>query len=128
MVGTDSSTTHNSANRPNLEQLMQLGIQTARAGHKPNARMIFQQILDQDKENERAWLWMAAIAETPMERLRYLNTVLRINPNNLTALSQLDKMKKRKVSSNTLVIRYGFMGLSAVVILLACVITLLFVL
>lgn len=128
MVGTDSSTTHNSANRPNLEQLMQLGIQTARAGHKPNARMIFQQILDQDKENERAWLWMAAIAETPMERLRYLNTVLRINPNNQTALSQLDKMKKRKVSSNTLVIRYGFMGLSAVVILLACVITLLFVL
>lgn len=124
MMNPDSSTTHNSANKPNLEQLMQLGIQTARAGHKPNARMIFQQVLDQDKENERAWLWMAAVAETPMERLRYLNTVLRINPNNQLALNQLDKMKKRKVSSNTLVIRYGFMGLGTIAILLACVIAL----
>ena len=33
------------SNSPNLEQLMQLGIQSARQGHKENARVIFQQIL-----------------------------------------------------------------------------------
>ena len=128
MVDTDSYTTNESASKPNLEQLMQLGIQTARAGHKTNARMIFQQVLDQDKENERAWLWMAAVAETSMEQVRYLNTVLRINPENQTALRQLERMKQRKESSNTQVIRYGFIGLSAIVLVLVCVVALILVL
>lgn len=125
MVDTESTNLNGNPNKPNLEQLMQLGIQTARTGNKQNARMIFQQVLDQDKENERAWLWMAAVAETPMERLRYLNTVLHINPGNQTALRQLEKMKIKKETSNSQVIRYGFIGLSIVVVLLACVIVLL---
>lgn len=125
MVDTESPNVNGNVSKPNLEQLMQLGIQTARAGHRQNARMIFQQVLDQDKENERAWLWMAAVAETPMERLRYLNTVLHINPNNQTALQQLEMMKQKKESSNSKVIRYGFIGISIVIVLLACVIALL---
>ena len=125
MVDTESTNLNGNTNLPNLEQLMQLGIQTARAGHKQNARMIFQQVLDQDKENERAWLWMAAVAESPMDRLRYLNTVLRINPSNQTALRQLEKMKRKKESSNSKVIRYGFIAISLVLVLLACVVVLL---
>ncbi|MBN1562454.1 MAG: hypothetical protein JXA10_01345 [Anaerolineae bacterium] len=102
---------------PNLEQLMQIGIQTAREGHKPNARVIFQQILDVDKQNERALLWMAAVAATPEDRLRYLNTVLRINPNNRTAKKQLESMKRKKASNNSQVMRYGLFFLVAVIIL-----------
>ena len=109
------------ANTPNLEQLLQLGIQTARAGNKTNARMIFQQILDQDPENERAWLWMAAVAATPIDRIRFLNTVLRINPNNQRAVAELEKMKQRKESSNTKVIRFGLFGLSVLLVLIVCV-------
>lgn len=96
---------------PNLEQLMQLGVQATRSGNKANARMIFQQILERDRENERAWLWMAAVAETPTDRVRFLKTVLRINPNNQTALAELEKMKTRSATSNTQVIRYGAMVL-----------------
>ncbi len=119
MAEINSNTTHARENKPNLEELMQLGVQTAQAGNKRNARMIFQQVLEQDNENERAWLWMAAVAETPIDRLRCLNTVLRINPNNKTALDQLEKMKKRQESSNTAVIRYGFIGLSVLILLVA---------
>jgi GrpB-like predicted nucleotidyltransferase (UPF0157 family) len=104
---------------PNLEQLMQLGIQTARKGNKPNARMIFQQILDADKQNERAWLWMAAVAETPEDRFRYLRTVLRINPHNQTALRELKKMQQRRESSNSQALRYGLIGLVIILILIA---------
>jgi thioredoxin-like negative regulator of GroEL len=111
-------------NTPNLEQLMQLGIQTARQGNKENARMIFQRILDADKQNERAWLWMAAVAETPMDRIRYLNTVLQINPNNATAQRELNQMKKKKETSNTQVLRYGALGLVVVFGLLAIAIIL----
>jgi GrpB-like predicted nucleotidyltransferase (UPF0157 family) len=104
---------------PNLEQLMQLGIQTARKGNKPNARMIFQQILDADKQNERAWLWMAAVSETPEDRFRYLRTVLRINPHNQTALRELKKMQQRRESSNSQALRYGLIGLVIILILIA---------
>lgn len=110
---------------PSLEELMQMGIRAARAGNKPNARVLFQQVLDQDKENERAWLWMATVAETPMDRIRYLNTVLRINPNNQIALRELDKMRRRAATSNTLLIRYGMMGLLALLVVVACVVLLL---
>lgn len=106
---------------------MQLGIRAARAGNKPNARVLFQQVLDQDKENERAWLWMATVAETSMDRIRYLNTVLRINPHNQTALRELDRMRRRTVSSNTTVIRYGLLGLAALIIVVACVVIFLYV-
>jgi hypothetical protein len=118
----------NDPNTPNLEQLLQIGIQTARKGNKPSARVIFQQILDADKTNERAWLWMAAIAETTEDRLRYLRAVLSINPSNATALRELEKMKRKQVSSNTQVIRYGMIGLFVALLLIVLAFVLLAVL
>lgn len=112
--------TNNDANIPNLEQLMQLGIQTARQGNKQNARMIFQQVLDHDKQNERAWLWMASVAELPVDRLRYLKTVLQINPNNQVALRQINQMERKQESHNSRVMFYGGIGLALVLVLVAC--------
>jgi Tfp pilus assembly protein PilF len=106
------------SNDPNLEELLQIGIQTARKGNKPSARVIFRQILEADQGNERAWIWMASIAETLEERSRYLNAVLRINPDNQTALRELAKMQ-RKASSNMQVIRYGLIGLLVLLVLIA---------
>jgi hypothetical protein len=107
------------ASSPNLEQLMQLGIQTARHGNKQNARMIFQQILDTDKMNERAWIWMAAVAETPVDRVRYLKTVLQINPHNPTALRELRQMERKRESSNSQVLAYGGIALAVILLLVA---------
>ncbi|MEL7674022.1 MAG: hypothetical protein AAGU78_09815 [Chloroflexota bacterium] len=109
---------HQEDNMPNLEQLMQLGIQSARNGNTENARVIFQQVLDADKQNERAWLWMAAVAETPVDRLRYLNTVLRINPNHPTALREIKQMQAKQESSVSQAMRYGFLILTVIVVLI----------
>ncbi len=109
---------HQEDNMPNLEQLMQLGIQSARNGNTENARVIFQQVLDADKQNERAWLWMAAVAETPVDRLRYLNTVLRINPNHPTALREIEQMQAKQDSSVSQAMRYGFLILTVIVVLI----------
>ncbi len=113
------SGTNSDVNTPNLEQLMQLGIQTARQGNKQSARVIFQQVLDSDSLNERAWLWMAAVAETPEERMRYLNTVLRINPNNTTAQRELNRLRKGQESSTSQVLVYGTIGLIIIILLIA---------
>lgn len=73
---------------PNLEHLLQLGIRAAREGNFDNARVMFQQVLDNDKRNERAWLLMAKVAPNEVEKLRYLETVLEINPRNEEAIRE----------------------------------------
>ena len=108
----------NPSESPNLEQLMQFGIQAARRGNRINAQVIFQQVLDADKQHERAWLWMAAVADTPEDRMRYLNTVLRLNPSSRPALRELDRMKKKSQFSNSLAFRYGLAALALVVIII----------
>jgi hypothetical protein len=115
-------------NTPNLEQLLQLGIQAARKGNKAGARVMFQQIIDADKTNDRAWLWMAAIADTSEDRRRYLNAVLRLNPEHPTALRELEKLNRKQVSSNALVIRYGMMGLFVLLVLVLIAVALLLLL
>jgi hypothetical protein len=107
---------------PNLEDLLRLGARTAKAGNKDNARVIFQKVLDADKRNERAWLWMAALADSSIERRRYLQTVLNINPNNATAQKQLKSLDQnvRKTESQSL-----RLGIFIVLILVIALIVLL---
>ncbi len=112
---------------PTLEDLMQMGIQAARQGNRPSARLFFQQVLDADKQNERAWLWMASVAETQEERIRFLKTVLRLNPAHSAARDELERMRRRRETGNTLVLKYGFMGLAVFLVLFAIVIALLLV-
>lgn len=114
-------------NEPTLEDLMQLGIQAARQGNRTNARLLFQQVLDADKHNERAWLWMAHIADTYEERLRFLQTVLQINPHNQVARKQLERIRRKHETANTLAIRYGLIALGVFTVLIACVLILLVV-
>lgn len=109
---------NNTENVPNLEELMQLGIQTARQGNRKSARMIFQQVLATDRQNERGWLWMAAIADTPAERARYLKTVLQINPNNTKAQKELNQLLKKRATGTNQAFTYGMIGLAVVAVLI----------
>ncbi len=112
---------------PNLEQLMQFGIQAARLGNDVNARVIFQQVLDADSKNERAWLWMAAVAETPEHRIRYLNTVLQINPTNRAALREMDRIRRKSQFRNSQAFRYGLLALGLVIVVIIAAIMVLVV-
>lgn len=116
----DSNLPPNNPNKeiPKVDELMQLGIQAARQGKKQNARMIFEQILANDKQNERAWLWMAAVAETPAARINYLKTVLKINPNNIRAQRELSQHTQKRVASNSQAFTYGIIGLGIVLVLI----------
>jgi hypothetical protein len=107
---------------PNLEELMQLGIRTAKDGNLDNARVIFQKVLDADKRNERAWLWMAHVAENNIKRRQYLETVLRLNPNNISAHKYLDSMDAvvDKVEGNSITL--GLMVIIAMIVIMALIV------
>ncbi|MBX3063043.1 MAG: hypothetical protein KF726_08710 [Anaerolineae bacterium] len=118
----------NQSDSPNLEHLLQLGIRTAKSGNIQSARMMFQQVLDQDKRNERAWLWMASIADNEVDRRRYLETVLDINPRNEQArkyIAALDQaLQSTEGSSLSLGIKLliGIIALLVVVFVIAIII------
>jgi Tfp pilus assembly protein PilF len=108
---------------PNREELLQLAITAARAGNNKPARLMFEQVLKQDKNNERAMMWLAKIAETKAERREWLTRVLNVNPNNDTARDALKRMAyKRSARDNRVLLTFGV--LAGVLIVLAVVIVL----
>ncbi|MEK7723802.1 MAG: response regulator [Acidobacteriota bacterium] len=72
---------------------VQRGINAAQNNQKDFAKQCFLQGIVHDSENEMAWLWLASTSESQEEKVSHLQKVLRINPNNETALSSLNAVK-----------------------------------
>lgn len=107
---------------PNREQLLRMGITAANAGNAESARTIFEQILSEDKSNERAMMWMAKLADTKAERKQWLSRVLAINPNNDAAREALRKMSySRAASENRTLLIFGVVAVVLIVLALAIV-------
>lgn len=107
--------------QPNREELLQMGIRAAKAGNTDAARLTFQQILSQDKRNERAMMWMAKIAASKAERKKWLNRALAVNPDNEAARKQLYKINHSEAAKqNRVLLIFGVV--SGVMIVLGIVI------
>ncbi len=111
-------------NTPNLEQMLQIAETTLREGNKQGARILIQQVLDQDKHNDRAWVLFAAATDDPTDRRRFLRTALHVNPNNKAAQRALAKMKKARSHAENQALYFGMIGLiiALLVAAAACVI------
>lgn len=64
---------------------LQQAIATIKSGDKETGKIILIQLLQQEPENDKAWVWMTAVVDTDDLRLECLETALSINPNNQTA-------------------------------------------
>ena len=108
---------------PNREELLKMAITAARAGNKKPARLMFEQVLKQDKNNERAMMWLAKIADSKTERKQWLQRVLNVNPNNEAAREALKGMAyQRSARDNRILLTFGV--LAGVLIVLTIVIVL----
>lgn len=72
-------------NRLEVSNLLTHGIAAAKAGKRKEARSLLTAALRQDANNERAWLWLGAVVESPRETLICLRRVLALNPDNRQA-------------------------------------------
>jgi len=75
-----------------LQKLLRGGIKAAQQGQYELARKAFLQVLKQDPNNEGAWLGMATVAEAQEDKLRFLNKLLEINPQNERAQEALRRL------------------------------------
>jgi len=60
--------------------LLKDGIVAAKGGNKVQARQLLRQATDLDARSEAAWLWLAGLAEAPLEAVHFLERVLALNP------------------------------------------------
>jgi twitching motility two-component system response regulator PilG len=65
------------------------GIAAAKMGNKVQARLLLGQAADLDPSSEATWLWLAGLAESPLESAHYLERVLALNPGHEKARSAL---------------------------------------
>lgn len=59
------------------------------------ARTLLEQVVTRDESNERAWFWLAAVAETVEEKRACLEKVIAINPLNDRAQRLLEQLEGR---------------------------------
>ena len=76
-----------------MATLLEQGIIAAKSGQQARARTLFQQVLLADDRNERAWLWMSEVADSPIERIACIERALAINPDNKTTQLALETLK-----------------------------------
>jgi Tfp pilus assembly protein PilF len=107
------------SNQPNREELLNMAIRSARDGNKESARVMLRQVLNEDRRNERAMLWMAQIANTQAERRKWLERVLQVNPDNTKARATLNRMTyKRSARENRTLVIFGMVAGVLVVLLI----------
>lgn len=114
-------------NTPDLEQLLMLGKNTLKSGNRQGAKMMFEQVLAVDKRNERAWLYLASLADTEVERRRLLETVIDINPANVKAKRYLRELDQATTSTEASSMRFGVRLLAIVIFVVVVALVIAFV-
>lgn len=83
-----------------MSEKLQQAITSIKAGDQQTGRQLLAQILQAEPNNETAWLWMSAVVDE--DKRRYcIERVLRINPQNQSALRALGKLKEMGTESTT---------------------------
>ena len=107
---------------PTLEQLLQMGITAAKEGNKDGARQLLKQVVKKDSSNDRAWLWLAKVAEGNQQRRQYLDKALKANPNNKAAKQALEQISATRSSNEQHTLMMGLLVVLGVSVIAALVI------
>lgn len=68
------------------------GIDYFRSGKRKEAEAVFDALTVEEPRNETAWLWLAATRDTDAEKVKCVQSVLAINPNNQKAVDILRRL------------------------------------
>jgi hypothetical protein len=73
-------------------------IKAIKAGDKTTGRRLLMQFVQVNPRNETAWLWLAAVVTEPEQKQQYLQKVLAINPDNVTAKQGLAQLRANETT------------------------------
>jgi len=78
-----------------IESLLDKGIEAARGYEHKRARDLLLHVIEIDQANEKAWLWLSSVVETPNDKQVCLENVLLINPDNTYAAMGLQHLRQQ---------------------------------
>lgn len=76
---------------------VQRGSDASQNGDDSLAKQCFMQAIVHDERSEAAWLWLASVSDSDGEKKSYLGRVLRIDPENESALGQMEEFRSKAV-------------------------------
>src|SRR5436190_20044023 len=85
----------------NLAQQLYEGAVAVREGRHADAQGLLMQVIENDEQNELAWLWLSGAVEDPADQQVALENVLAINPENAAARQGLTWLQSRYGSLTT---------------------------
>ena len=83
---------------PALEDMLANGIAAVKAGKMEEAQEWLVRLLQIDRYNEQAWVWLSGAADNDQDRLDCVLEVLKINPDNALAKRGLAALRAKGVS------------------------------
>jgi tetratricopeptide (TPR) repeat protein len=78
-----------------MNDLLQRGIELARAGKREQARTTLLQLVEADETNEMGWLWLSGVMDAAEDIRVCLENVLAINPENQQARKGIEWLNSR---------------------------------
>lgn len=85
--------------RSQIEDWLREGVRSAKQGETVRARVCLRIVVESDKENIQAWLWLSTVVATNDERLICLENVLVLDPDNDAARKGLNKLREKESPS-----------------------------
>jgi tetratricopeptide (TPR) repeat protein len=76
--------------------VLQIAIQAVREGRKVEARDLLLKIVEDDPQNEVAWMWLSGLVDSLEDRIIACENVLTINPANEKIRTYLEKLQHRQ--------------------------------
>lgn len=91
-----------------VDRLLTQGVASARAGQRAEAYNLLLDVVERDRHNEMAWLWLSTVTDSLEDQRICLENALTINPNNTHAREQLaalpaDGVQLSAASSSTVI-------------------------
>jgi hypothetical protein len=83
---------------PEKQDALKAGIAALKAGRRDEGRQLLMEAVEQDEENEMAWLWLSGAVDTDEDKRICLENVLTLNPDNQAAKRGLAKLGDTAVS------------------------------
>jgi len=77
------------SNQSEVNRLLAKGVASARAGQRAEAYNLLLDVVDLDRHNELAWLWLSTVTDDLEDQRICLENALTVNPDNQAAREQL---------------------------------------
>ncbi len=101
---------------PELEALLEQAIAHVNDGELEEGRALLERVLEENPQNDRAWVWLSGCVEDPRQREICLGQALRVNPDNQAALDGMrvlagELVQASKVTPSLLESRLSAIGM-----------------